>query len=89
MSLHFHPLRVRSVQPDTDEAVIVSFDVPDDVAGEFRFTHGQHLTVRQELAGCRASALLLDLRRHRPMANCASACARCRAVCFRPGSTST
>ena len=51
MSLHFHPLRVRSVQPDTDEAVIVSFDVPDEVADEFRFTHGQHLTVRQELQG--------------------------------------
>ncbi len=51
MSLHFHPLRVRSVLPDTDEAVIVSFDVPHDVADEFRFTHGQHLTVRQELAG--------------------------------------
>jgi len=51
MSLHFHPLRVRSVLPDTDEAVIVRFDVPDDVAGEFRFTHGQHLTVRQELQG--------------------------------------
>jgi len=51
MSLHFHPLRVRSVQPDTDEAVIVSFDVPDEVADEFRFTHGQHLTVRRELEG--------------------------------------
>ena len=51
MSLHFHPLRVRSVQPDTDEAVIVSFDVPDEVADEFRFTQGQHLTVRQELSG--------------------------------------
>ena len=32
MSLHFHPLRVKSVRPDTDEAVIVSFDVPDDAA---------------------------------------------------------
>ncbi|MEP7058846.1 MAG: 1,2-phenylacetyl-CoA epoxidase subunit PaaE [Caldimonas sp.] len=51
MSLHFHPLRVRSVRPDTDEAVIVSFDVPDAVADEFRFTHGQHLTLRQELQG--------------------------------------
>jgi ring-1,2-phenylacetyl-CoA epoxidase subunit PaaE len=51
MSLHFHPLRVKSVRPDTDEAVIVSFDVPEDVAEAFRFTHGQHLTVRQTLAG--------------------------------------
>ena len=51
MSLHFHPLRVRSIRPDTEEAVIVSFDVPDEVADEFRFTHGQHLTVRQEVNG--------------------------------------
>ena len=51
MSLHFHPLRVRSVRPDTDEAVIVSFDVPDAVAETFRFTHGQHLTLRQSLDG--------------------------------------
>jgi ring-1,2-phenylacetyl-CoA epoxidase subunit PaaE len=51
MSLHFHPLRVRSVRPDTDEAVIVSFDVPEEVADEFRFDHGQHLTLRQTLDG--------------------------------------
>ena len=28
MSVLFHPLRVRAVEPDTAEAVIVSFDVP-------------------------------------------------------------
>ena len=31
-SLHFHPLRVKSVRPETDEAVVVSFDVPDELA---------------------------------------------------------
>ena len=51
MSLHFHPLRVRSVRPETDEAVVVSFDVPAAVADEFRFTHGQHLTLRHTLEG--------------------------------------
>jgi ring-1,2-phenylacetyl-CoA epoxidase subunit PaaE len=51
MSLHFHPLRVKSVRPDTDEAVVVSFEVPADAADAFRFTHGQHLTVRRTLAG--------------------------------------
>ncbi|HEX7440705.1 MAG TPA: 1,2-phenylacetyl-CoA epoxidase subunit PaaE, partial [Caldimonas sp.] len=43
--------RVKSVRPDTDEAMIVSFEVPEAVAAEFRFTHGQHLTVRQSLEG--------------------------------------
>ncbi len=51
MALHFHPLRVKSVRPDTDEAVIVSFDVPVDLAEHFRFSHGQHLTLRETLAG--------------------------------------
>lgn len=50
-SLHFHELRVREVQPDTDEAVIVSFDVPDSLREAFRFTHGQYLTLRKLVDG--------------------------------------
>jgi ring-1,2-phenylacetyl-CoA epoxidase subunit PaaE len=51
MALHFHPLRVRSVRPETDEAVVVSFDVPTDLADTFRFSHGQHLTLRNTIEG--------------------------------------
>ena len=51
MSLHFHPLRVRDVQPDTDEAVIVSLAVPDDLRDAFRFTQGQYLTLRHDVDG--------------------------------------
>lgn len=51
MSLHFHPLRVREVRPDTDEAVVVSFEVPAELADIFRFTQGQYLTLRQDVAG--------------------------------------
>ncbi|MEO6362776.1 MAG: 1,2-phenylacetyl-CoA epoxidase subunit PaaE [Caldimonas sp.] len=47
----FHPLRVKSVRPDTDEAVIVSFDIPGDLAERFRFTQGQHLTLRRVVEG--------------------------------------
>ena len=50
-SLHFHPLTVRSVRPDTDEAVIVSFDVPAELNDAFRFTQGQHLTLRNMIEG--------------------------------------
>ena len=50
-SLHFHPLRVKSVQPETDEAVVVCFDVPVSLEGAFCFTHGQHLTVLHALDG--------------------------------------
>jgi ring-1,2-phenylacetyl-CoA epoxidase subunit PaaE len=51
MSLHFHPLRVRAVQPDTDEAMLVSFDVPAELAETFRFQPGQYLTLRGDIAG--------------------------------------
>jgi ring-1,2-phenylacetyl-CoA epoxidase subunit PaaE len=51
MSLHFHPLRVKSVRPETDEAVVVSFEVPAELEEQFRFTQGQHLTLKETIAG--------------------------------------
>ena len=48
---HFHPLKVRSVRPETDEAMVVSFDIPADLSERFRFTQGQYLTLRQRIAG--------------------------------------
>jgi ring-1,2-phenylacetyl-CoA epoxidase subunit PaaE len=56
MSLHFHPLRVKNVEPDTDEALLVSFDVPAALRDDFRFEPGQYLTLRKEVDG-------IDLRR--------------------------
>lgn len=52
----FHPLRVRAIEPETDEAVIVSFDVPADLRDVFSFNQGQYLTLRTEVDGA-------DLRR--------------------------
>lgn len=51
MSVLFHDLRVRAVQPDTPEAVIVSFDVPEALRPVFGFTQGQYLTLRKEIDG--------------------------------------
>jgi ring-1,2-phenylacetyl-CoA epoxidase subunit PaaE len=51
MSVMFHPLRVRAVQPDTSEAVIVSFEVPPELQPVFGFTQGQYLTLRKEIDG--------------------------------------
>ena len=51
MSVIFHPLRVRSIQPDTAESVIVSFDVPSDLREVFGFTQGQYLTLRTDIDG--------------------------------------
>jgi ring-1,2-phenylacetyl-CoA epoxidase subunit PaaE len=51
MNTDFHSLRVADVRPDTDEAVIVQFDVPDALRDAFCFTPGQHLTLRREIDG--------------------------------------
>jgi len=47
----FHDLRVRRVEPDTTEAVIVSFEVPNELRQVFGFTQGQYLTLRKTLDG--------------------------------------
>ena len=51
MSTLFHPLTVRSVQPDTAEAVVVCFDVPPELRQTFGFTQGQYLTLRTDIDG--------------------------------------
>jgi ring-1,2-phenylacetyl-CoA epoxidase subunit PaaE len=45
--LHFHPLRVAAVHADTDDAKVVTFDVPDALRQTFAFNPGQYLTVRR------------------------------------------
>lgn len=47
----FHTLKVKAVEPDTPEAVIVSFDVPPDLRETFGFTQGQYLTLRADVDG--------------------------------------
>lgn len=51
MSTLFHPLRVKAVEPDTPEAVIVSFEVPAELQEVFGFTQGQYLTLRKDIDG--------------------------------------
>jgi ring-1,2-phenylacetyl-CoA epoxidase subunit PaaE len=49
--LHFHPLTVREVRAEADDAVVVTFDVPPALAEDFRFEPGQYLTLRRTLDG--------------------------------------
>jgi ring-1,2-phenylacetyl-CoA epoxidase subunit PaaE len=51
MSVMFHPLRVRSVDPDTTEAVVVCFEVPEELRETFGFIQGQYLTLRKQIEG--------------------------------------
>ena len=51
MSLHFHRLKVTEVRPDTDDACVLSFEVPAALSALFEFQPGQHLTLRALVAG--------------------------------------
>lgn len=50
-SVEFHPLEVASVDRLTDEAVAVTFRVPEHLRDRFRYLAGQHVTLRAEIDG--------------------------------------
>ena len=46
MSATFHALRVARIDELTDDAVAITFEVPDELREAYAFTHGQHLSIR-------------------------------------------
>jgi len=42
---------VKDARPETEDTISVAFDVPDELADDFRFIQGQHLTLRCEVDG--------------------------------------
>lgn len=51
MAVAFHSLVVTDVSRLTDDSVVVSFDVPDELSDVFEFVPGQHLTLRTTIDG--------------------------------------
>ncbi len=49
MSIHFHPLRIKKINKETDQCVSVEFEVPEKLAEVFQFKQGQSLTMRTML----------------------------------------
>jgi ring-1,2-phenylacetyl-CoA epoxidase subunit PaaE len=47
----FHQLTVADVERITEDAVAITFAVPDELRDDYAYQPGQHLTVRCELAG--------------------------------------
>lgn len=47
----FHPLTVDEVTHLTDDAVCVGFEVPPELADDYDFVQGQHVTIRTPKAG--------------------------------------
>jgi len=42
----FLPLTIKAIQPQTEQAICIAFDVTTDVAETFAYQAGQHLTIR-------------------------------------------
>jgi ring-1,2-phenylacetyl-CoA epoxidase subunit PaaE len=51
MSVHFHPLKVAEIVPETAEANSIRFEIPSELRDAFAFKAGQHLTLRVTIDG--------------------------------------
>jgi ring-1,2-phenylacetyl-CoA epoxidase subunit PaaE len=51
MSVHFHPLKVAEIVPETAEANSIRFEIPSELRDAFAFKAGQHLTLRATIDG--------------------------------------
>jgi ring-1,2-phenylacetyl-CoA epoxidase subunit PaaE len=51
MSIHFHPLRIKKINRETDQCVSVEFAIPEELKKDFQFKQGQSLTMRTMLNG--------------------------------------
>lgn len=47
----FHPIKVRDVYKETKDCSVISFEIPEDMRDDFKFTHGQHLTIKANIGG--------------------------------------
>jgi ring-1,2-phenylacetyl-CoA epoxidase subunit PaaE len=51
MSVHFHPLKVAEIVPETGDANSIRFEIPAELRDAFAFRAGQHLTLRATIEG--------------------------------------
>jgi len=51
MAIEFHKLTIADIRRETPEAVSIAFAVPPELKAHYRFSPGQHLTLRSECDG--------------------------------------
>ncbi|MFZ4545195.1 MAG: FAD-binding oxidoreductase, partial [Saprospiraceae bacterium] len=51
MNTSFFPLKISNIQKETDDAISVSFEVPEDLKETFAYTQGQYLTLKFDIKG--------------------------------------
>jgi ring-1,2-phenylacetyl-CoA epoxidase subunit PaaE len=49
--IHFHSLRVKKIQKETEDCVSISFEVPEELKDIFQFKQGQNLTIKKARNG--------------------------------------
>ncbi len=47
----FHKIKVKDIYKETDDCSVITFDVPDELAENFNFRQGQHLTLKADING--------------------------------------
>jgi ring-1,2-phenylacetyl-CoA epoxidase subunit PaaE len=48
---HFHTLRILDVRQETPTCVSISFDIPEQLANEFKYQSGQYVTLKKMIDG--------------------------------------
>ncbi len=51
MSLKLHPLKIKKLNRLTDEAIAISFEIPDNLKDIFKYTQGQFLSIQAAVNG--------------------------------------
>lgn len=51
MTPKFHPLRIAEVRRETPDAISLRFELPSELADDYRFVQGQHLTLKARVQG--------------------------------------
>ena len=49
--IHFHSVKVRKVEKETEDCVSIEFEIPEDLKEAFQFKQGQNLTIKKVLNG--------------------------------------
>ncbi|HET7898607.1 MAG TPA: 1,2-phenylacetyl-CoA epoxidase subunit PaaE, partial [Flavisolibacter sp.] len=49
--IHFHPLRVKKIEKETEDCVAIEFEVPEALKEAFQFIQGQNLTIKKTFNG--------------------------------------
>ena len=47
----FHKLSIKNIKRETDKAISISFNVPENLKETFKFTAGQYITLKTEIDG--------------------------------------